>query len=65
MFNTRWYYSITLAVLVLNALLLLGVLNAVFGVEVNTSLFNTGITPGHILGGLSAIIAFWVYKKYV
>lgn len=59
------FYYITLGVLILNALLFLGVLNAIFGTDVNTNLFNTGITPGLILGLINPVIAFWVHKKFV
>jgi hypothetical protein len=63
--NKQWIYWITFSVIILNALLLLGVLKAIFGVESNTNLFATGITPGFILGIMNGIVAVWIYKKYV
>lgn len=63
--NKQWYYYITLGTLILNGLLLWGILKGIFGAEATTNLFNTGITPGAILGALSFILAFWVYKKYI
>lgn len=63
--NKQWYYCITLGTLILNGLLLLGIFKAIFGADVTTNLFNTGITPGTILGIANGIVAIWVFKKFV
>ncbi len=65
MFNQRWWKSIGVSVPAITALLLLGFLKAIFGVEVGTNLLQTGITPGLLLGILNAIVAFGVYKNRI
>jgi len=62
--NKNWYYSIALTVVILNALFLLGIINAIGIADLGTNLFNTGITPGAILGIANIFVAFWIYKKY-
>jgi len=63
--SKNWYYSIGLATTIIASLLLLGILKAIFGLGVETNLFNTGITPGIILGIAFAVISYWVYKRYL
>jgi hypothetical protein len=63
--NRQWIYYIGLGVIILNALLLLGILKAIFGVEPDTNLFQTSVTPGLILGIMDGIIAFWIIKKWL
>jgi len=65
MFNQRWFRALGISIPVITGVLLLGFLQAIFGVEVSTNLFNTGITPGMIFGVLQLLLAFWVYKKFI
>ncbi|GAG44754.1 unnamed protein product, partial [marine sediment metagenome] len=62
MISQRSWRSIVVGGTVITALLLLGVLKAIFGVEVGTNLFSTGLTPAVILGFLQLIIAWGIYK---
>ncbi len=65
--NKQWYYSISVAVVVLDALLLLGIFKAIFGDygDVNSNLFNTGIYLGTLVGLANIPVIYWIIKKYV
>lgn len=65
MISTRMWRALGIGGAVITGLILLGVLNALFGVEVGTNLFQTGITPGIILGIFQLILAFAIYKNYI
>lgn len=62
--NKQIAYSVGLATIIITAfLLLLG--KPIFGMTMETNLFQTGITPGGILGIANIVIAFWIYKKWL
>lgn len=62
--NKQVIYSLGLGTVILTAfLLLLG--KAIFGIDTNTNMFSTGITPGAVLGIANGVTAWWIYKKYL
>lgn len=63
--NQRWYYSLGVAIPAVTILLLWGVLKVVFQVDVNTNLFNTGITPGFVIGAANLFLTWAIFKKRV
>lgn len=64
MVNQRMLRAIGIGVPVLTAMVLLGVTKA-FDVEIATNLFNTGITPGLVLGLANLAIALMIYKNRI
>ncbi len=64
MLSQQWRKSLGVGVTTLTGLLLLGVLK-VIDIEVSTNLFNTGITPGIILGAASLGVAIAIYKNCI
>ena len=65
MLNQRWWRAIGVGVPAITGALLLGLINAVFEVEVSTNLFNTGITPALVLGIANIAIALAIYKNRI
>ncbi len=65
MISQRTWKSLAIGGAVITGLLLLGILNAIFAIEVKTNLFSTGLTPAVIFGLLQLIIAWGIYKNYI
>jgi len=65
MISTRMWRALGIGGAIMTSLLLLGVLNALFEVQVGTNLFSTGITPAIIFGIFQLILAFTIYKNYI
>ena len=59
MLNQRWYRALGISIPLITSLVLFGF------VDSSTNLFNTGLTPGLILGVGSLFISWAVYKNYI
>ncbi len=60
MFNQKWWRSLGIAIPILSTLVMWGI-----GMEVNTNIFQTGITPGMILGVALLGLAWGIYKNKI
>jgi len=63
--NSKTWRAIGLGVPILTILLLLGIFKSIFGVDVNTNLFNTSVTPGIVLGLANVVVVIGVGKHYI
>ena len=60
MFNQRWWRSLGVAIPIISTLVMWGI-----GIEVNENLFQTGITPGMILGVALLMLAWGIWKNKI
>lgn len=60
MLNSRWWRSLSIGGTIITAVVLFGI-----GVGVNDNLFQTGITPGVILGIFQAVLAWGIWKNRI
>ncbi len=60
MFNQRIWRSIGVAVPILSALVMWGI-----GMEVDTNIMSTGVTPGMILGVALLVLSWGIYKNKI
>lgn len=60
MFNQRIWRSIGVAIPILATLVMWGI-----GMEVDTNLFSTGITPGMILGVSLLVLSWGIWKNRI
>jgi len=62
--STRMWRAIGLAGAIFTGAMLLGI-TKLFGLSVNTNLFNTGITPAIIFGIWMLVLGWAIYKNRV
>ena len=60
MLNQRWYRSLGTGIPIISAIILFGI-----GMEVNENLFQTGITPGIVLGIANVFLGWAIYKNKI
>jgi len=58
--NLRWYRALGISIPILSVIVLWGI-----GVSAGENLFNTGITPGQILGVANIFLAWAIYKNRI
>lgn len=63
--NSRWYYALAIGIVVFDVLFFWGIMKAIFQADINTNLFNTGLTPGMVLGVANIILIWALYKRKV
>jgi hypothetical protein len=54
--------TITITGLLFDILLFFGILKMLFNIEISSNLFNTGLTPGIILGIVNSVLLYGVWK---
>ena len=63
--NKRTIESFGLAVPILTALALFGIVKAVFGFDTSSGLIGSGISLNVILGLANVVLAYLIYKRYI
>ena len=65
MLNQKWYYSLGVAIPLVTTLLLWGIFKAIFNLDINTNIANTGITLGIVFGIANLFLTWAIFKKRV
>lgn len=65
MLHTNARRAISIAIPLLTAALLWGVIGGIFSIQPNENLFSTGITLSIIFGALNIYLAYCVYRHQV
>ena len=60
--NSNMWKTITITGLLFDILLFFGILKMLFNIEISSNLFNTGLTPGIILGIVNSVLLYGVWK---
>ena len=61
--NKRIWRALGIAIPILTILAFWGLFQSIFGVGIQTNLFNTGITFGFLMGAVNLFILVGVWKK--
>jgi uncharacterized membrane protein (DUF485 family) len=64
--NSRWYKTIAISTLVFDILFMFGIMGSFFnGLTITSNLFNTGVTPGFVLGLANIFVVWSIYKNNI